>query len=116
MQALTAENFKKVEAYLSKFKKLPQLTPKAGTAPINGEVLFNSFVGRLAKVEQDIDKSIDKFGKYLNGLGEYFNTLIAPAIRDHKLYEAYNHSLAHSAKIVEGIRKNQLLRDAERIW
>lgn len=112
MQALTAENFKKVEAYLSKFKKLPQLTPKAGTAPINGEVLFNSFVGRLAKVEQDIDKSIDKFGKYLNGLGEYFNTLIAPAIRDHKLYEAYNHSLAHSAKIVEGIRKNQLLRDA----
>ncbi|WP_282460676.1 PDxFFG protein [Mycoplasmopsis bovis] len=112
LQALTAENFKKVEAYLSKFKKLPQLTPKAGTAPINGEVLFNSFVGRLAKVEQDIDKSIDKFGKYLNGLGEYFNTLIAPAIRDHKLYEAYNHSLAHSAKIVEGIRKNQLLRDA----
>ncbi|MCA8844114.1 PDxFFG protein [Mycoplasmopsis bovis] len=112
LQALTAENFKKVEAYLSKFKKLPQLTPKAGTAPINGEVLFNSFVGRLAKVEQDIDKSIDKFGKYLNGLGEYFNTLIAPAIRDHKLYEAYNHSLAHLAKIVEGIRKNQLLRDA----
>ncbi|WP_430002235.1 PDxFFG protein [Mycoplasmopsis bovis] len=112
LQALTVENFKKIKAYLSKFKKLPQLTPKAGTAPINGEVLFNSFVGRMAKVEQDIDKSIDKFGKYLNGLGEYFNTLIAPAIRDHKLYEAYNHSLTHSAKIVEGIRKNQLLRDA----
>ncbi len=115
MQALTVENFKKIEAELSKFKKLPQLTPKAGTAPINGEVLFNSFVGRMAKVEQDIDKSIDKFGKYLNGLGEYFNTLIAPAIRDHKLYEAYNHSLTHSAKIVEGIRKNQLLKKAREL-
>ncbi len=115
LQALTVENFKKIEAELSKFKKLPQLTPKAGTAPINGEVLFNSFVGRMAKVEQDIDKSIDKFGKYLNGLGEYFNTLIAPAIRDHKLYEAYNHSLTHSAKIVEGIRKNQLLKKAREL-
>ncbi|WP_429988762.1 hypothetical protein, partial [Mycoplasmopsis bovis] len=48
LQALTVENFKKIKAYLSKFKKLPQLTPKAGTAPINGEVLFNSFVGRMA--------------------------------------------------------------------
>ncbi|EIN14864.1 Hypothetical protein, predicted transmembrane protein [Mycoplasmopsis agalactiae 14628] len=115
LQALTAENLNKIEAELAKFKDLPQLTPRAGTSAINPEVLFNSFVKRMTEVEKHIDKSVEEFGEYLGSLGEYFDTLIAPALRDHKLYEAYNHSLAHSAKIVENIRKTQLIKEAREL-
>ncbi len=115
LHALTVANLDKIEAEIAKFKTLPQLTPKAGTSAINSEVLFNSFVKRMTEVEKHIDKSVEEFGEYLGSLGEYFDTLIAPALRDHKLYEAYNHSLEHSAKIVENIRKTQLLKEAREL-
>lgn len=115
LQALEVKNLDKIEAELAEFKTLPQLTPRAHTSAINPEVLFNSFVKRMNDVEKNIDKSIEQFGNYLSNLGEYFDTLIAPALRDHKLYEAYNHSLEHSAKIVENIRKTQLLKEAREL-
>nr|WP_318034239.1 hypothetical protein [Mycoplasmopsis agalactiae] len=115
LQALTAENLDKIKAELDKFKDLPQLTPRASTSAINAEVLFNSFVKRMTEVEKHIDKSVEEFGEYLSSLGEYFDTLIAPALRDHKLYKAYNHSLEHSAKIVENIRKTQLLKESREL-
>lgn len=127
-----SEGNKKVPEFLKKFEKADNgassvrditsrlrrslsLPSSIGTSAINSEVLFNSFVKRMTEVEKHIDKSVEEFGEYLGSLGEYFDTLIAPALRDHKLYEAYNHSLEHSAKIVENIRKTQLLKEAREL-
>lgn len=76
-----------------------------GISVINVEVLFNLFVKRMIEVEKYIDKSVEEFGEYLSGLGEYFDILIVFVLRDYKLYEVYNYLLVYLVKIVENIRK-----------